>query len=141
MPRSGARLHRGDARRIKAFLDQIPPERRDYFAHAVMRDLTKLSASEARQQIVTGRGEDPVVAPPLPKRLTFRTGNLTRSIGTDLSEAPKRYVIGSTAKYSPQHELGLAPYPKRAFLKPGADKALRENAKRLFRKYWERLRR
>lgn len=134
-------MHVGDAKRIQRFLDKIPPQRRGEFAHAVMRDLTKLAASEARQQIVTGRGEDPVRFPPLPKKLTYRTGNLTRSIGTDLKGAPRQYIIGATAKYSPQHELGLFPYPRRAFLEPGARKAIKENAKKLFRKYWERIRR
>ncbi len=134
-----ARLNRADAKRIQKFLDSLEPSRRDRFANAVMRDLTKLSVGYARQNIVTGRGEDPVVAPPLPKKLTYRTGILTRSIGLDLSRAPREYIFGAAAKYALIHERGLGRFPKRPFLLPGAQKAIREDALKLFRLYWDRL--
>ena len=135
MARFDVRVNRTDSGKIAAFLRNMDPNRARSVADNAMRDLTKLSASAAREEIVRGRSLN---AKPLKRKLTWRTGRLTRSIGSDLSRAPRLYIIGAAARYAPQHELGLPPFPKRPFLLPGARKAVSKYAERLFRDYLER---
>jgi hypothetical protein len=130
-----------DSKHIAAFLEQLDPRERGTVIDEAMRDLSKLIKANARTvQIITGRGEDPVVAPPLSDRLTYRTGHLTRSIDTDFSDAPRRYVIGTPLGYGVVHELGLAPFPKRAFLQPAGETIIETEAEPAFRRAITRAR-
>jgi len=132
MANPGVRWNFKDAKRLQRYLDRLDPGKRASVSDAVMVDLGKLVKADVQEnQIIRNRGEH---APPLPTRLTWRTGHLTRSIGTDNSGAPKRYVVGTPVRYGPQHELGLKPYRRRAFLEPAAQKVVPRDAPKLFRK-------
>ncbi len=139
MANPGVRWNARDARRAQRFLKSLDPTSRASVADQVLTDLAKLIKADTQEnQIVRGRGEDPVAAPPLDDQLSYRSGHLTRSIGTDFSEAPHRYIVGTPVRYGPVHELGLPPYPTRKFLEPAAVESTNRHAKRLFRLALER---
>lgn len=126
----GARVNVTGSKKLKRLLRDLDPRVRDGVTDEVMRDLGKLVKANAQEtQIVRGRGD----APPLPRQLSYRTGHLTRSIGTDFSEAPRRYIVGTPVAYGTVHELGLPPYPKRPFLEPAVEYVIEQKAERLFR--------
>lgn len=64
-------------------------------------------------------------APVHPTMLTSRTGTLRRSIAVNRRRLPFTVSVGTHLRYGRTHELGLGPYPRRAFLDP----ALQEVAK------------
>ena len=131
MANPGVRWNSKDAKRLQRYFRQLDPETRGGVTHSVMTDMGKLVKAEVQEnQIVRGRDEH---APPLPSKLTWRTGHLTRSIGTDFSEAPRRYIVGTPVRYGPVHELGLSPYSRRAFLEPAARRVIARDAPKLFR--------
>lgn len=61
--------------------------------------------------------------PPLPDRVTSRTGTLRRSIRVNRSPLPFAVEVGSDVVYAPVHELGSRTHPKRPFLAPALDEA------------------
>ncbi len=131
MANPGVRFNFSDARRIRRFVERLDPRDRSSVVHQVMVDTGKLTKADAREnRIVRGRGK---TSKPLSDRLTWRTGNLTRSISTDNTQAPRRYIVGTPANYSVVHELGLSPFPKRQFLTPAAEKVIRQDVPQLFR--------
>ncbi len=70
-----------------------------------------------------------VAKAPHPTKVTSRTGELRRSIGSsrgiDRSKFPREVSIGSEIVYAGTHEYGLRvrskKFPKRAFLQPAMD--------------------
>lgn len=60
-------------------------------------------------------------SPPLPDRLTSRTGRLRASIAVNRQPLPFAVEVGSAVEYAPQHEIGSPPYPRRPFLEPALD--------------------
>lgn len=134
----GVRLNLRDFGRISAFLDALDPSSRESVADEALESIARLTEQRAKEvEIVRGRGLD---SPPLPTRLSFRSGRLSASISSDLSQRPRNYIVGSTVRYAPVHELGLGPYPKRAFLEPAADFVIANHAESVFRKAIARAR-
>lgn len=118
----GVRINLAESRRIGEFLRRLTPGERDAIVDEVLEKVALAAEERAKTvEIVRGRGD----APPLPDRLTWRTGHLTRSIGTDSVPSQRVWIVGSTVNYAPVHELGLtvgnAHYPARPFLQPAAD--------------------
>jgi len=102
--KSGVRFNLADSGKIRAFLARLDPASRDSVAHEVMVGAVKLGATEAATvHIIRGRGAD---APALANRLTWRSGHLARSISTDISGAPQRYIFGTPIVYGAVHEQG-----------------------------------
>jgi hypothetical protein len=130
---TGVRLNLADSRRIADFLRRMTPGERDAVADEVLEKVARAAEERAKTvEIVRGRGN----APPLPDRLSWRTGHLTRSISTDSIPSARTWIVGSTVNYAPVHELGLrvgsANYPVRAFLTPAAEWAIAERAEGFF---------
>lgn len=124
--------------RLQQFLRRLDPQTRDSVVSRSLREIAIEAESEAKLgQIVRGRGN----APPLPKRLSSRSGRLIDSIGSDFSGLPKRALIGSRVIYARVHELGLGPYPKRPFLAPAARKVISKLASRIFKHNLRKARR
>lgn len=135
---NGARINLRDSARIRNFLDRLDPTTRLSVADEALESIARLTEARAKEvEIVRGRGRD---SPPLAKQLSFRSGRLSGSISTDTSGRPGLFVVGSTVKYAPVHELGLGPYPKRPFLEPAADHVISTQAEKIFRKALERAR-
>jgi hypothetical protein len=134
----GVRLNLRDFGRISEFLSALEPGTRASVTDEALETVARLTEQRAKEiEIVRGRG---LRSPPLPKRLSFRSGRLSGSISTDVSQAPRLYVVGSTVAYAPVHELGLGPYPRRAFLEPAAQHVIDTQADGIFRKALERAR-
>lgn len=130
---SGVRVNLAESRRIAEFLRRMTPGERDAVVDQVLEEIALAAEERAKTvEIVRGRGD----APPLPDRLTWRTGHLTRSIGTDSIPSQRVWIVGSTVNYAPVHELGLtvgnAHYPQRPFLQPAADWVLENRAPGFF---------
>jgi phage gpG-like protein len=137
MALKGVRLNVADSARIQRFLKQLDPKTRRGVLGEVMRAIGNETKADARlNRIVRGRGK----APPLPRKLTWRSGELTRSIDVDYSRQPKIITVGSRLKYAPVHEQGIAPYPRRPFLEPAAKTTIKKHAPRFFRNALERAR-
>lgn len=134
---TGARINVADSKRLRAFLRRLDPDQRDSVSAEVLEGLTRVAEADAKEnQIVRGRGKQ---APPLPDKLTYRSGELSRSISTDFSRLPKVAVLGTRLRYGAVHELGIPPYPKRAFLEPAVRTAIRQKGEALFRRAFDRL--
>jgi hypothetical protein len=73
-----------------------------------------------KQIAAGGRGKKRAI-PPLPDRLTSRTGTLRRSIGVNRRPLPRAIEIGTPLVYGAVHEFGWGRYPVRAFLQPALD--------------------
>lgn len=138
---SGVRVNLGETRAAQEFLRRLAPDVRDSVVDEVLESVALATEERAKTvEIVRGRGD----APPLPDRLTWRTGHLTRSIGTDLNRSQRVAIVGSTVNYAPVHELGLqvghAHYPRRPFLQPAADWVIDNRAPDFFRRALDRAR-
>ena len=59
-------------------------------------------------------------APPIPKKLTYRTGELLRSITHNIKRVGRKHIglYGTAKVYGRTHELGEGGHPKRPFLEP-----------------------
>lgn len=135
---TGARLNLVDKGRIAQLLERLDPTERDSISAKVIGQSARLIEAEAKEnQIVRGRG---LTAPPLKKKLSYRTGHLSRSISTDLSGLPRQAIVGTAVRYSVVHELGISPYPRRPFLEPAAEIVVGRDVSKLFRRALERLR-
>lgn len=142
---TGVRVNLAESRRIAEFLRRLEPGERDAVADRVLESVTRAAEERAKTvEIVRGRGN----APPLPDRLSWRTGHLTRSIGTDSIPSARTWILGSTVNYAPVHELGLTVqgrggavrYPARPFLLPAAEWAIEQRAPELFERELARAR-
>jgi len=82
-------------------------------AVAIQRDV-------ASNQIDRGRGAS---APPLPHRLTSRTGGagIVGSIRINRRGLPRYIEVGTDKVYGPIHEFGSATHPVRSYLAPGLE--------------------
>lgn len=121
------------------------PALREVFRRALLRSAFKVQEISTRQKIraggVVGTGKSRMNLPPLPDRLTSRTGTLRRSIAVDRSALPFEVSIGSDLVYAAVHETGglvhrrsgTARYPARPFLGPAL-----EDASAYFDDYLER---
>lgn len=141
MTQSGVRLNLAESRAIARFLRGLSASERDSVAARVLEQVARATETRAKTvEIVRGRGN----APPLPDRLSWRTGHLTRSISTDSAPSLRTWIVGSTVNYAPVHELGLqvgaARFPKRPFLTPAAEWVIAERAPDFFQRELERLR-
>ena len=100
---TGVRLNIAESKKIRAFLDGLDPRERKSVSDLALERIAVATEADAKtKRIIRGRGK----AKPVNRRLTWRTGRLGRSISTDRSGAPRRYVVGSTVKYAPVHEQG-----------------------------------
>jgi len=119
----GVRLNIADSARIKSFLAKLDPKTRRGVVSEVLRAIANETKADARiNRIVRGRGN----APPRSRKLTWRSGELTRSIDVDYSRLPKAVTVGSRLKYAPVHEQGIAPYPRRPYLEPAAKATIKK---------------
>lgn len=137
----GVRINLAESRQIAEYLRRLQPAVRDSVVDEVLEKVALATEERAKTvEIVRGRGD----APPLPDRLTWRTGHLTRSIGTDAVPSERVWIVGSTVNYAPVHELGLtvgrAHYPARPFLQPAADWVIDNRAGDFFAQALERAR-
>ena len=87
----------------------------------------------AEKYIVRGRAKG---APPLPNRLTRRSGSggLVDSITTD-RVAATTVVVGTNKIYAPLHEFGLGHFDARPFMQPATDEAS-QDFEAIFRRAW-----
>ncbi len=84
----------------------------------------KIQTNAALVQITGGGRGKGQGLPPLPHKLTSRTGTLRRSIAVDRKPLPLAIEIGPNPPadgYGEIHELGLGNYPKRPFMGPALD--------------------
>lgn len=140
MPETGVRYNIADSRRIRRLLSEISPRERNLVVPRVLEEISERTAERVKlKEIARGRGKK---APPLPRKLTSRNAGrgLVGSIAVDRQSAT-RWAVGSRLRYAPVHELGLGPYPKRAFLQPGAEYVLERQGVAIFRKWFDRVRR
>lgn len=138
MPPNGVRLNLRDSVRIRNFVRALDPGSPESIVSEALESIARLTEDRTKSvEIVRGRG---LTSPPLPSRVSFRSGRLTDSISTDLSQLPRLAVVGSTVKYAPVHELGLGPYPKRSFLGRAAEHVIEHQAQSVFRKAIQRAR-
>ena len=142
MALSGVRINLAESRRIAEYLRRLQPAERDNVVDEVLEKVALATDERARTvEIVRGRG---LTAEPLPDRLTYRTGHLTRSISAEPDRSNHVYIVGSTVNYAPVHELGLtvgrARYPQRPFLQPAAEYVIENRAGDFFETALERLR-
>jgi phage gpG-like protein len=134
----GVRLNVADSLRVKRFLAELEPNKRRGVVSEVLRAIGNQTKADARQnRIVRGRGN----AKPLARKLSWRSGELTRSIDVDYSRLPKRAIVGSRLKYAPVHEQGISPYPRRPYLEPAAKNTIKLYAREYFSKALARARR
>lgn len=138
---SGVRVNLAATRAAQAMLAKLAPNVRDSVVDEVLENVALATEERAKTvEIVRGRGD----APPLPDRLTWRTGHLTRSIATDIVPSQRVAIVGSTVNYAPVHELGLqvgnAHYPRRPFLQPAADFVLSTRIRGFFQRAIDRAR-
>lgn len=134
----GTRVAIREGERAIRFLATLDPTIRRSVWDEVGESIARLTEQRAKEvEIVRGRG---LKAKPLPTRLTFRSGRLSQSIGTDTTQRPRVFTVGTDVEYSPQHELGIPPYPKRAFLQPAAEHVISTQAESVFRKALARAR-
>lgn len=143
---TGVRINVAESREIARFLRRLDPTTRDSVAAEVLEKVARAAEERAKTvEIVRGRGD----APPLPDKLSWRTGHLTRSISTDSIPSQRVWIVGSTVNYAPIHELGLpvrtasggtARYPQRPFLTPAAEFVIDQRAPDFFRQALERAR-
>ena len=134
----GVRLNVADSKRIKRFLDRLDPRKRASISAEVLESIAFASLRDVREnRIVRGRG---LTAKPLPRKLSFRTGHLTRSLAVDSTRAPKIQTIGSQLRYAPVHEQGISPFPRRPYLEPAAKFVVKTKAPNMFRRALERAR-
>lgn len=99
-----------------------------------------VAANAASEQIIRGgRGKGKYAAPPNPLKLTSRSGDLRRSIISELEPSVLSVRIGSDLDYSRIHELGdpSRNMPKRAYLAP-ALKAEEKKWSDIFSRIWAR---
>jgi hypothetical protein len=128
---NGVRLNVADSKRIKRFLDKLNPRDRASVSADVLESIAYATVADAREKrIVRGRG---LTSKPLAGKLTFRTGDLTRSLEVDSSRAPKVQTVGSRLNYAAVHEQGISPFPKRPYLEPASDFVIRTKAPDFFR--------
>jgi len=137
----GVRINIATSNQVAEYLRRLAPNVRGSVVDEVLEKIALATEERAKTvEIVRGRGD----APPLPDRLSWRSGHLTRSIGTDSIPSEHAWVVGSTVNYAPVHELGLtvgrAHYPQRPFLQPAADYVIEERAGEFFEKALEHLR-
>ncbi len=103
MAGSGVRLNIADSARLKRYLQKLDPKSRASVSAQVLEAIAFATSFDARtRHILRGRGD----AKPVKKRLTWRSGELSRSISVDLSRLPGRSVVGSRLAYASVHEQG-----------------------------------
>jgi len=87
---------------------------------ALTRAALEVQKISTTKKIVRGRARD---APPLPDRLTNRSGGrgLVGSIALIKEELPASIGVGTDLVYGPVHELGLGRFPERPFLSPALE--------------------
>ena len=97
------------------------------FRESLLEGALEIQRVAAQEKImrggVKGRGKNKTISPPLPDKLTSRSGDLRRSIKVDRSELPFAIEIGTELVYGRAHELGYPPrnLPARPFLGPAVE--------------------
>lgn len=133
---------------LLAKLKKLSPKENRQILVRSLTDCAELVVENAkREQIIRGgrvAGTGPrggkVMSdkPPHPSRLTSRTGRLRDSISINLQPLPGAIEVGASVVYARVHELGIPPYPKRAFLEP-AVKATERRFPEIFMANWRRI--
>jgi phage gpG-like protein len=102
-------------KKLERLLRRVDPKRDGvrWQRAALVRSGLKVQSVAAEKKIERGGP-----GPPLPDRLTSRTGTLRRSIRVDRGELPTAIEIGTDLVYGAVHELGSRTHPKRPFLAP-----------------------
>jgi len=93
-----------------------PGENKRILRNSLLSMAFEIQADAAKNQIHPG-GK----GPPLPDRLTSRTGTLRRSIRVNRGPLPFAIEIGTDLTYGAVHEFGSKTHPRRPFLKPALD--------------------
>jgi hypothetical protein len=117
-------------------LEKMDPGKNRSIMRAILVDCALLvQENAADRQIAAGGGGINAAAPPLPNRLTSRTGHLRNSIGVDRGELPHAVTVGTRVVYGGIHEFGLGRYPERPFMRP-ALKAQRRKFPAVIKRNW-----
>ena len=135
-----ARISVRGTREFRNALKRLSPRENAAIRNKALRSLAFLTASIAKEKMIKrGRG---LKAKPLKSRLTYRHGDLTRSITTAFGDLPKFAEAGTALRYKggsgPEvHELGGRIHPKRPFMKPAGQEASKK-AEKIFLESWVR---
>ena len=114
---AGVQLNRNDSARVRRVLGKLSPAQNANINRKSLRKCGLLVQKiAAEEMIVRGRGRH---APPLPDRLTTRTGTLARSIALVIDGATA--TVGTDLIYGAVHEF--SPSHPRPFLSPALEKA------------------
>lgn len=132
------RLNVADSAKLRAYLKRLNPRQRRSVSGEALEKVARATSLNAKtKQIARGRG---LHSKPLPKRLTWRSGDLTRSIAVDSSRAPLVQIVGSPMEYAAVHEQGISPFPRRPYLQPASDHVLKTQASGFFKDALRRAR-
>lgn len=108
--------------RLRRALRGLSPDQNPAFLRRSLRKMALLGQKVAAEKKIERGGK----GPPLPDRLTSRSGALRRSIGVDLGDLPFAAAVGTELVYGAVHELGLNGYPVRAFLRPAFEDSIND---------------
>lgn len=123
--------------KLRRALDSMQePRIQNVFRRALIKAALRTQELAATEFIIRGGARG---APPHPKLVTSRTGELRRSIRVNRGPLPSAIEIGSDLVYAPVHEFGsrarnIRPRP---YLQPALEKASRD-FERLFAVEWQR---
>lgn len=121
---------------LQRALKRMNPEQNSRIFRGSFKEMARLLLDDVvNRQIAHGRGDKP----PLPTRLTNRSGGrgLVGNIAMNEAPLPKAIEVGTDLVYGAVHEEGRAPYPKRAFLQPALDK-LSPKFPVILKKHWKK---
>lgn len=110
--------------RSKRYLKKFPNEFKKGFYDGLKLSM-RLVEKEAKINVAKGGG----AIPAHPEFLSVRTGNLRRSIMTDVEDRNSEIIgsVFSNVVYSAVHELGYRNIPARPYLEP----AIKDNMERI----------
>lgn len=115
-------------------LKKLDPKTNPEFVRRALVKGGFLIQSDAQMNQIERGGK----GPPLPHRLTSRTGTGRRSIRVDRGGLPNFFVdIGSDLRYMQLHETGGKTMPARPYLAPALD-AVDEKLEGLFLREWDK---
>lgn len=123
---------------LRRRLNELNPEvNTAIIRKSLIEGALEIQANAAKVQIAGGGGGKRNARPPLPDRLTSRTGHLRGDIKVDRLPLPRAIEVGPDEFYGAIHEFGLGRYPVRAFMQPALG-AVSPRFPEIIVKHWKR---